>query len=229
MPPNHVWCVAELDARHLLKLALIGTRGSGMIRLILLISTSRSSPAISTPKLNAVRIVIRMPNSRNATKIDSSVKMVRIFRRQTLLPDERAGNLHRQSPPQRATPFSRCSVRVGALGGVRVVRDHHDRLAVLAVERLQQVEDFVARLAIEIARRLVAEQQRRVGDDGARDADALLLAARELARIVLARGRRGRRPSARSRRACAARPSTRLVSSSGSSTLRSAVSTGSRL
>jgi hypothetical protein len=77
-----------------------------------------------------------------------------------------------------------------------VVRHHHDGLAVLAVERLQQVEDLVAGLAVEVARRLVAEQQRRVGDDGARDADALLLAARELPRVV-PRGRPGRRPSAR--------------------------------
>ena len=72
-----------------------------------------------------------------------------------------------------------------ALGRARVVRHHDDRLAVVAVERLQQVENLVARLAIEIARGLVAQQQRRVGDDGAGDADALLLAARELPRIVL--------------------------------------------
>ena len=39
----------------------------------------------------------------------------------------------------------------GAIRGVRVVRDHDDRLTVLAVERLEQVEDFIARLAIEIA------------------------------------------------------------------------------
>jgi hypothetical protein len=63
---------------------------------------------------------------------------------------------------------------------VRVVGDHHDGLPVLAVEALQQVEDFVAGLAVEIAGRLVAEQQRGVGDQGPRDADALLLPARKL-------------------------------------------------
>ncbi len=73
----------------------------------------------------------------------------------------------------------------GAIGGVRIVGDHHDRLAVIAVERLQQIEDLVAGLAIEIAGRLVAEQQRRIGDDGARDADALLLSARQLTRVVV--------------------------------------------
>ena len=92
--------------------------------------------------------------------------------------------------------------------GVRVVRHHHDRLAVLAVERLQQIEDLVAGLAIEVAGRLVAEQQRRVGDDGAGDADALLLAARELARIVVhALGEADDRQR-HLRRACAGRPST---------------------
>ncbi len=99
-------------------------------------------------------------------------------------PDERQ-ELHAVTASSTSSPFSRCSVRFARVGGVRVVRHHDDGLAVLAVERLQQVEDLVARLAIEVAGRLVAQQQRRVGDDGARDADALLLAARELARVVI--------------------------------------------
>ena len=66
---------------------------------------------------------------------------------------------------------------LGPLGGARVVRDHHDGLAVVAVERLQQIEDLIARLAIEIAGRLVGEQERRIGNDRAGDADALFLAA----------------------------------------------------
>ena len=69
--------------------------------------------------------------------------------------------------------------------GARVVRDHDDRLAVLGVEGLQQVEDLVARLPIEVAGRLVAQQQRRVRHDGAGDADPWFLPARELPRIVL--------------------------------------------
>ena len=40
---------------------------------------------MSTPRLNAARIVISRPNSRNATKIDSSVNVVRNRRRQTFL------------------------------------------------------------------------------------------------------------------------------------------------
>ena len=47
------------------------------------------------------------------------------------------------------------------------------------------VEDLLGALRVEVAGRLVGDEERRVGDDGARDRDALLLSARELARIVL--------------------------------------------
>ena len=97
---------------------------------------------------------------------------------------------------------------LGAFRRARVVRDHDDRLAVIAVERLQQIENLVARLAIEIARGLVAEQQRRVGDDRARDADALLLPARELPRVVLRAIGEADDLQRNRRRACAAPPST---------------------
>ena len=81
----------------------------------------------------------------------------------------------------------------GALGGVRVVRHHDDRLLELLVQPLQQREDFRRRLRIEVAGRLVGDEQRRIGDDRAGDRDALLLAAGELPRIVLSPGRRARR------------------------------------
>ena len=80
-------------------------------------------------------------------------------------------------------------MREAKLGGLRVVGDHDDGLAVLAVELLQQAEDLLGGLAVEVAGRLVADQQRRIGDDRAGDGDALLLAAGQLARLVLARGR----------------------------------------
>ena len=117
----------------------------------------------------------------------------------------------------------------GAGGGVGIVGDHDDGLAVLLVERLEQREDFVAGLAVEVAGGFVAEQDVGIGDDGAGDADALLLAAGERARVMLRAVRRGRRLPARWRRARGAAALLRCVSSSGSSTLRSALSTGSRL
>ncbi len=115
-------------------------------------------------------------------KIDSSVKIVRTLRRHRFR--QTSGRNFMRPPRLEQRALLEVQRPLGALGGARIVRDHDDGLAVLAVERLEQVEDLVAGLAIEIARRLVAQQQRRIGDDGARDADALLLAARQLPRIV---------------------------------------------
>src|SRR5207245_1523173 len=72
----------------------------------------------------------------------------------------------------------------GSRRGVRVVCDHDDRLAVLAIERLEQIQNLIAGFAVEVARRLIAEQQRRVGDNRSGDASALLLSAGELTRVV---------------------------------------------
>jgi hypothetical protein len=52
---------------------------------------------------------------------------------------------------------------------------------VKALEHLQDLEALVRR---EIARRLVGEEDRGVGDDGPCDGNALLLAARELGRLM---------------------------------------------
>ena len=50
----------------------------------------------------------------------------------------------------------------------------------LAVERLQEREHLEARPGVEVAGRLVGQEERRVGDQGPGDRDALLLAAGEL-------------------------------------------------
>ena len=72
----------------------------------------------------------------------------------------------------------------GVFGGLRIVRDHHDGLAVFAVELLQKSQHVLGRLTIQIAGGLVAHQKRRIGNDGAGDGHALLLAAGQLARLV---------------------------------------------
>ena len=95
-----------------------------------------------------------------------------------------------------------------ALGRVRIVRHHDDRLLEFLVQPLQQRQHLGRRFRVEVAGRLVGEQQRRVGDDGARDRDALLLSARQLPRIVLRRGRPARRCRARSSRGRGAASST---------------------
>src|SRR5690606_14237050 len=68
----------------------------------------------------------------------------------------------------------------GALRGSRVVRDHDDRLLELPIQALEQIQDLVGALAIEIAGRLVGDDDFRIRDDGPCDGDALLLTAGEL-------------------------------------------------
>src|SRR6185437_11751154 len=61
---------------------------------------------------------------------------------------------------------------------------HEDSRALL-VEGGQHVHDLFAIGAVQIAGRLIGHDELRVTDDGTRDRDALLLAARELWRAVL--------------------------------------------
>ena len=101
-------------------------------------------------------------------------------------------------------PLVETALHTSALCGGGIVRDHEDGLAELLVELLHQREHVIGALAIEIARRLVGDDDLRVVDDRARDRDALLLTARELARIVIACGPRDRRRARPSRLACCA-------------------------
>src|SRR5690606_22265636 len=72
-----------------------------------------------------------------------------------------------------------------APGEVGVVRDEHERRAALAVQLLEQLDDRFAGRRVEVARRLVGEQDSRLVDERAGERDALLLAARKLRRIVV--------------------------------------------
>ena len=71
------------------------------------------------------------------------------------------------------------------LDDLHLVRDDHDGHAQLAVDPAQKLENLARRVRVERGGRLVAEQYLRVGRQCARDGHALLLAARELARIGL--------------------------------------------
>ena len=66
-------------------------------------------------------------------------------------------------------------------GELEVVRDVHDRLA-LGVQTLEQLEHLGRGDGVQVARRLVADDELRVGRERARDRHALLLAARQLCR-----------------------------------------------
>ena len=118
----------------------------------------------------------------------------------------------------------------GMVGGLGIMGHHNDGLVVLAIQLLQQAENFIGRGAVQITGGLIAQQDRGIGDDGAGDADALLLAARHFARLVAGKcDPRGsticKATSTRRRRSAL----DRLVSSSGSSTLPAADSIGIRL
>src|SRR5918912_50632 len=61
-------------------------------------------------------------------------------------------------------------------GGLRVVRDHDDGLVEAVVHLLKHVQDDGGVLRIEVAGRLVGQDDGGPCDDGARERDALLLA-----------------------------------------------------
>src|SRR4051812_9421834 len=65
-------------------------------------------------------------------------------------------------------------------GGFGIVRDHDDGFAGVAAEGAQDFQYFGGGSRIEIAGRFVGDDQTWVGDEGARDGDALFLAARKL-------------------------------------------------
>ena len=105
--------------------------------------------------------------------------------------------------------------------------DHHDRLAELAHGAAHEREDLGAGARVEVAGRLVGEDDLRPAGQGPGDGDALLLAAGELARAVRRAGRRARR-SRRPGRATAW-SGLRPASVIGSVMFSSAVSVGIRL
>src|SRR5687768_6571431 len=75
---------------------------------------------------------------------------------------------------------------VGGGGGGGVVGDHDDGFAEVAGERAEQVEDVGGGFPVEVAGRIVGDEQRRIRDEGAGDGDALFLAAGKLGGGVVA-------------------------------------------
>ena len=65
-----------------------------------------------------------------------------------------------------------------------IVRDHDDGLPHLTIQRLEQRQHAGRGLPVEVSGRLVAHQQRPVGDDRASNRAPLLQAAREARRLV---------------------------------------------
>ena len=109
-----------------------------------------------------------------------------------------------------------------------VVRDQHERRAVRRVELEQELDDACAGRGVEVAGRLVGEQHRRARHEGARDRDALLLAARELARVVAEARLRGRPARSTARRLRARRRGRQARAAASRSRAPSATAPGGR-
>src|SRR5690348_11512168 len=73
---------------------------------------------------------------------------------------------------------------LASFGQRSIVGDQQQRRAEPGVLVEQRLDDRLAGRAVEIAGRLIGQQQRRAGDKGAGDRDALLLAAGKLPRIM---------------------------------------------
>ncbi len=90
-------------------------------------------------------------------------------------------------------PVAEAHHALGLRGDVGLVGDQHDG-APFGVEVGEDREHVLGRVGVEVAGRLVGEDQRGVGDDRAGDRDALLLAAGELGgEVVQAVGHAHRR------------------------------------
>ena len=87
--------------------------------------------------------------------------------------------------PLRQLAFIQVANQFGPLGGTQIMDDHQNGFAELAVQPLDQVENFLRGNLIEIAGRFVGHQYRRIGGDSPGDGDPLLLTAGELTQVVV--------------------------------------------
>ena len=105
-------------------------------------------------------------------------------------------------------PSRRWIWRLADRGDLGVVGDEHDRPAG-GVELVEQGHDVGAGVAVEVAGRLVGEDERGLGDERPGDRDALLLAAGQLGRLVVEAIAHARAARARPSRAPRGRGATR--------------------
>src|ERR1700744_3728949 len=124
---------------------------------------SREAPLALWPACwKEMRTASSRPNSRKAVMIDTSVSTVRVLRRNSAAQIRwryfiASGGGRRVGRDQRALVQMQRMAR--AAGGLRIVRDHHDGLAVLAVQRAQQRQHALGRFAVQVAGGFVADEQ----------------------------------------------------------------------
>src|SRR4029079_17974225 len=100
-------------------------------------------------------------------------------RRRATEPDSFGGVASAPLVPGELPALERDHALAHLVDHLAVVRDHEDRRAG-AIDAVEELHDPDARVGVEVPGRLVADEERRVVDDGPRDRDALLLAAGEL-------------------------------------------------
>ncbi len=91
-----------------------------------------------------------------------------------------AAGLARVQPIRSDTPVHEADMALGVGRDVFIMGDEHNGDAALFIELAEQFHHFVAPRGVEIAGRLVGEDDGRIGDEGTRDGDALLLTAGKL-------------------------------------------------
>src|ERR1700722_1429927 len=105
-----------------------------------------------------------MPNSKKATMTDSSVKRVRVFLRQRVAQMSGKNFMLCSAALHQGSGFEQRSLvhvqlAAGEFGGLGVVRDHDDALAVIAIQHLQQMQHVIGGFSVEIAGGFVANQK----------------------------------------------------------------------
>src|SRR5256712_4806821 len=117
----------------------------------------RLAAAPVTPAFQAPTIVRMRPNAITAVAIPRIVSAVRRRCRKRFL---KASRRSFTAGPSLEFALVQVAYQVRALGGVRVVRHHHDRLRELLVQPLEQRENLLGRFAVQVARRLVRDHDR---------------------------------------------------------------------
>src|SRR5213596_4053323 len=105
----------------------------------------RFAAAPVTPAFHAPTIVRIRPNAITAVAIPTMVSAVRRRCRKRFLKTSRSSFT---AGPSLQFALVQVAYEMGALGGVRVVRHHHDRLLELLVQPLEQRQDLLGGLAI---------------------------------------------------------------------------------
>src|SRR5213076_2488131 len=153
-----------------------GKMNDTLCRVIIRFAADPATPAFHAPTMVRIR-----PKAITAVAMPSIVSTVRRRCRNRFL-----RTILSSFTPAPSLQLALVEVAHGMrpLDGVRIVRHHHDSLLELLVQPLEQREHLFGGLAVEVTRRLVGHEDRGIAGDGPRDRHPLLLAARELARIV---------------------------------------------